>query len=183
MLLDWNKGDRKAFDSMLPLVYEELHLLAERYLRREKPGNTLQSTALVHEAYMRLIDQTRVQWQNRAHFFGVAAQMIRRILVDHARAKQSAKRGGRETKISLNESIEAPRAREVDLVKLDDTLADLGRLNPQQAKIVELRFFAGLPIEETAEALGISPATVKRNWIVARAWLFRELSRREGIAS
>jgi len=150
------------------LVYDELRSLAARYLRREKPGNTLQGTALVHEAYMRLIDQTRVQWQNRAHFLGVAAQMIRRILVDHARAKQAAKRGGREVRLSLHESIAAPNAGEVDLVRLDDALADLDRLNPQHARIVELRFFTGLSIEETAEALGISPATVKRGWIVAR---------------
>lgn len=184
LLLDWNKGNHSALDAMLPLIYDELRRLAGRYLGREGPGNTLQSTELVHEAYMRLVDQTRVQWQNRAHFLGVAAQLIRRILVDHARAKQAAKRGGPETKLSLHESIDIPYAhdaREVDLVRLDDSLADLSRLNPQQAKIVELRFFTGLSIEETAEALGISPATVKRNWVVARAWLFRELSRRAEI--
>jgi RNA polymerase sigma factor (TIGR02999 family) len=183
LLIDWNKGNREALDEMLPLVYDELRRVAGRYLQRERPGHTLQGTALVHEAYMRLIDQTRVQWQNRAHFLGVAAQMIRRILVDHARAKLSAKRGGSEMKLALDESIEVPKGREMDLVRLDDVLEDLARADPQQAKIVELRFFTGLSIEETAEALGISPATVKRDWVVAKAWLFRELSRRTDTAS
>jgi len=183
LLMDWNKGNRQALDEMLPLVYDELRRVAGHYLRRERPGHTLQGTALVHEAYMRLIDQTRVQWQNRAHFLGVAAQMIRRILVDHARAKLSAKRGGSEMKLALDESIEVPRGREIDLVRLDDVLEDLGRTDPQQAKIVELRFFTGLSIEETAEALGISAATVKRDWVVAKAWLFRELSRRADTVS
>jgi RNA polymerase sigma factor (TIGR02999 family) len=178
LLIDWNNGNRQALDELLPLVYDELRRVAARYLQRERPGQTLQGTALVHEAYLRLIDQTRVRWQNRAHFLGVAAQMIRRILVDHARAKQSAKRGGIAMKLSLDESIEAPERGEVDLGALDDALEDLGKIDPQQARIVELRFFTGLSIEETAEALSISPATVKRDWVVARAWLFRELSGR-----
>jgi RNA polymerase sigma factor (TIGR02999 family) len=176
LLIDWNNGNRQALDELLPLVYDELRRVAARYLQRERPGHTLQGTALVHEAYLRLIDQTRVRWQNRAHFLGVAAQMIRRILVDHARAKQSAKRGGIAMKLSLDESIEAPERREVDLGALDDALEDLGKIDPQQTRVVELRFFTGLSIEETAEALSISPATVKRDWVVARAWLFRELS-------
>lgn len=178
LLIDWNNGNRQAPDDLLPLVYDELRRVAAHYLQRERPGHTLQGTALVHEAYLRLIDQTRVRWQNRAHFLGVAAQMIRRILVDHARAKQSAKRGRIAMKLSLDESIEAPERGEVDLGALDDALEDLGKIDPQQARIVELRFFTGLSIEETAEALSISPATVKRDWVVARAWLFRELSGR-----
>jgi RNA polymerase sigma factor (TIGR02999 family) len=178
-LIDWNDGSREALDQLLPLVYDELRRMASRYLQRERPGHTLQGTALVHEAYLRLIDQTRVRWQNRAHFLGVAAQMIRRILVDHARAKKSSKRGGSALTLSLDESIEVPGRRDPDLVSLDDSLTDLAGIDPQQARIVELRYFTGLSIEETAEVLGISPATVKRDWAVARAWLFRELSGRE----
>ncbi len=179
LLIDWNSGSRAALDALLPLVYDELRRVAAAYLRRERPGHTLQGTALVHEAYLRLIDQTRVRWQNRAHFLGVAAQMIRRILVDHARAKHSAKRGAGGVTLSLDESIEVAGGRDVDLVSLDDSLEELARLDPQQARIVELRYFTGLSIEESAEVLGISPATVKREWAVARAWLFRELSRRK----
>jgi RNA polymerase sigma factor (TIGR02999 family) len=178
LLIDWNKGDSRALDALLPLVYDELRRLAAHYLRRERPGHTLQGTALVHEAYLRLIDQSRVEWQNRAHFFGVAAQMIRRILVDHARAKKSAKRGGHAPKLTLDESIDVPQGRDIDLVRLDDALSDLERIDPQQARMVELRFFTGLSIEETAAALKVSPATVKRDWVLAKAWLFRELSRR-----
>jgi len=182
LLIDWNTGNRQALDELLPLVYDELRRVAAAHLRRERPGHTLQGTALVHEAYMRLIDQTRIQWQNRAHFMGVAAQMIRRILVDHARAKHSAKRGAGAIALSLDESVEVPGKRDVDLVSLEDSLQDLGRIDPQQARIVELRYFTGLSIEETAEVLGTSPATVKRDWTVARAWLFRELSRRKDAA-
>lgn len=178
LLIDWNNGNRQALDALLPLVYDELRRLAARYLRRERPGHTLQGTALVHEAYIRLIDQSRVEWQNRAHFFGVAAQMIRRILVDHARAKKSAKRGGAAPKLTLDESLDLPQGPDIDLVRLDDALSDLERIDPQQARMVELRFFTGLSIEETAAALKVSPATVKRDWVLAKAWLFRELSRR-----
>jgi RNA polymerase sigma factor (TIGR02999 family) len=177
-LIDWNRGNRQALDELLPLVYQELRRVAACYLQRERPGHTLQATALVHEAYIRLIDQTRVRWQNRAHFLGVAAQMIRRILVDHARAKMSAKRGGQALTLALDESVEAGSTRVADLVSLDDALNDLARVDPQQARIVELRYFTGLSIEETAEALSTSPATVKRDWALARAWLFRELGRR-----
>jgi RNA polymerase sigma-70 factor (ECF subfamily) len=178
LLIEWNRGKQGALDELLPLVYDELHRVAARCMRREQRSHTLQATALVHEAYLRLIDQTRVQWQNRAHFLGVAAQMIRRILVDYARAKQAAKRGGKAMRLLLDDAVGMPTRREVDIVRLDDALHDLGRIDPQQARIVELRFFTGLSIEETAEALSISPATVKRDWVVARAWLFRELSRR-----
>ncbi len=177
LLIDWNNGSRQALDALLPLVYDELRRVAAGYLRRERPGLTLQGTALVHEAYLRLVDQTRVKWQNRAHFLGVAAQMIRRILVDHVRAKHAAKRGAGAMTLSLDESIAVAGPRDVDLVSLDDALEELARFDPQQARIVELRYFTGLSIEETAEVIGISPATVKREWTVARAWLFRELSR------
>ncbi len=177
LLADWSKGDDQALEQLAPLVYDELRRLAGRYLRRERVNHTLQSTALVHEAYLRLIDQNRVQWQNRAHFFGVAAQMIRRILVDHARSHQAAKRGSGVARLSLDEALDASAPRDLDLVALDDALETLTRMDPQQSRIIELRYFAGLSIEETAEVLGVSPATVKREWASARAWLFRELSR------
>lgn len=177
LLVNWSKGDRQALEQLTPLVYGELRRLASRYLRRERPGHTLQSTALVHEAYLRLIDQRYVQWQNRAHFFGIAAQIIRRILVDHARAHQAQKRGADACVLSLDEAVAAPVKRDLNLVALDDALEDLARLDPQQSRIVELRFFTGLSIDETAEVLGISPATVKRDWVVAKAWLHRQLSR------
>jgi RNA polymerase sigma factor (TIGR02999 family) len=159
-------------------VYTELRRLADRYLRRERPGHTLQSTALVHEAWMKLIDQRNVQWQNRAHFFGVAAQLIRRILVDYARTRHAAKRGAHACKLSLDEAIAVPQKRDLDLVALDDALGGLAAMDAQQSRIVELRFFAGLSIEETAEVLHISAATVKRDWVAAKAWLYREMSGR-----
>ena len=177
LLADWREGDQRALEQLAPLVYDELRRLAGRYLRRERINHTLQSTALVHEAYLRLIDQSRVQWQNRAHFFGVAAQMIRRILVDHARGHQAAKRGSGVARLSLDEALDASAPRDLDLVALDDALETLARLDPQQSRIIELRYFAGLSIEETAEVIGVSPATVKREWASARAWLFRELNR------
>lgn len=176
LLIGWREGDRHALDALTPLVYQELRCIARRHLQREKPGHTLQSTALVHEAYLRLIDQN-VTWQNRAHFFGMAAQFMRRILVDHARGKQAAKRGGEDAlRMTLDEGIAVAEGRDLDLVALDDALTRLAGMDPQQSRIIELRFFAGLSIEETAEVLGISPATVKRDWAMARAWLFRELS-------
>lgn len=175
--MDWSNGDRSALEALMPLVYDELHRLASRYLCRERPGHTLQSTALVHEAYLRLIDQREVRWQNRSHFFGVAAQMIRRILVDHARSHQAAKRGAGAVKLSLDEAVAAAgQSQDVDLVALDDALNRLAQFDLQQGRIVELRFFAGLSIEETAEVLHISPATVKRDWVMAKAWLFREMT-------
>jgi len=178
LLVDWGNGDRQALEKLTPLVYQELKRLAARYLRRERREHTLQSTALVHEAWLRLIDQNHVHWQNRAQFFGNAAEMIRRILIDHARNRQAAKRGDGAIKLSLDEALGALDRRDFDLVALDDALDDLAKLDPKQGKLVELRFFAGLSIEESAEVLGVSPATVKREWAVAKAWLYRELSAR-----
>jgi len=179
LLVNWTNGDKKALEALMPLVYGELHRLAKRYLRRERSDHTLQSTALVHEAYLRMVDQKGVQWQNRAHFFAVAAQMIRRILVDHARTHKAEKRGGGMPKLALDEAIGVPQRRDLNLVALDDAINALAELDPQQGRIVELRFFGGLSIEETAEVLSISPATVKRDWAVAKAWLYRDLSGRE----
>jgi RNA polymerase sigma factor (TIGR02999 family) len=178
LLVDWGNGDRQALEKLTPLVYQELKRLAARYLRRERREHTLQSTALVHEAWLRLIDQNHVHWQNRAQFFGIAGEMIRRILIDHARNRQAAKRGDGAIKLSLDEALGAPDRRDFDLVALDDALKDLAKLDPKQGKLVELRFFAGLSIEESAEVLGVSPATVKREWAAAKAWLYRELSAR-----
>ena len=165
----------------MPLVYEELRRLAGSYLRRERPDHTLQSAALVNEAYVRLIDQNQVQWQNRAHFFGIAAQMMRRILVDHARSHKAAKRGSGMPVLALDEAVVEAQNRGVDLLGLDEALQKLEKIDPQQSKIVELRFFSGLSIEETATVLGISPATVKRDWAAARAWLYREVSARTNV--
>ncbi|MEM8932965.1 MAG: sigma-70 family RNA polymerase sigma factor [Acidobacteriota bacterium] len=176
LLVDWQAGDTSAQERLLPLVYSELHRLARLYLSGENVGHTLQATALVNEAYLKLIDQTRVSWQNRAQFFGVAARMMRRILVDHARERRAAKRGGGAWKLSLDDVGEIEGRREMDLVDLDAALIDLSAFDPQQSRLVELRFFAGLTIRETAEALGISPATVKREWNMAKAWLFRRMT-------
>jgi RNA polymerase sigma factor (TIGR02999 family) len=177
LLAQWRSGDREALDRLMPLVYQELRAIAGRYLRNERPGHTLQSTALVHEAYVRLIDQTRSDWRSRAHFFGVAATIIRNILVDHARARNAVKRGGAAAALSLDDALEMPQNRGVDLIAIDDALLTLSRLDPQQSRIVELRFFGGLTIEETAEALGISAATVKRDWVLAKTWIFKTLSK------
>jgi RNA polymerase sigma factor (TIGR02999 family) len=177
LLIDWSNGKQEALEELAPVIYSELHKLASRYLRRERPDHTLQSTALVHEAWMKLIDQRNVRWQNRAHFFGVAAQMIRRILVDYARSRHAAKRGANACKLSLDDAIETPQKKDLDLISLDDALKGLADIDPQQSRLVELRFFAGLSIEETAEVLGVSPATVKREWVSAKAWLYREMSR------
>jgi RNA polymerase sigma factor (TIGR02999 family) len=177
LLADWSQGKEQAFEQLAPVVYDELRRLAARYLRRERSNHTLQPTALVHEAYLRLIDQSRIEWQNRAHFFGVAAQMIRRILVDHARAHQAAKRGAGVAHFAIDDAFDAAAPRDLDLVALDDALGTLATLDPQQSRVIELRFFGGLSIEETAAVLDVSPATVKREWAAARAWLYRELSR------
>jgi RNA polymerase sigma-70 factor (ECF subfamily) len=179
LLIAWNGGDKDALDKLLPIVYDELRRQAARYLRRERPGHTLQTTALIHEAYLRLIDQKSVHWQNRAQFFGIAAQMMRRILVDHARTKHRAKRGGSDIRVSLTDATSVTKGPDLDLVELDDALNRLAEIDPQQSKIVELKFFSGLNVEETAAALQISPATVKRDWKVAKAWLYREISRNE----
>jgi len=177
LLVDSSAGDRAAMDQLMPLVYEELRHLAKSHLQRERPGHTLQSTALVHEAYLRLIDQKQVHWKNRAHFFALASQMIRRILVDHARAHKAGKRGAGVQNLSLDEALGVPGTPDVDVLALDDALTGLAKLDPQQSRIVELRFFAGLSIDETAEIIGLSPATVNREWSAARAWLFREITR------
>ncbi len=177
LLAAWNRGDQEALEQLMPVVYDELRRLARSYLRRERSDHTLQATALVHEAYFRLIDQERVTWQNRAHFFGLAAQMMRRILVNHAVARKSEKRGGDATKLALDDAVSFAAPREVDLIALDDALQELATLDVQQSRVVELRFFAGLSIEETAEVLGISPATVKREWATAKRWLQLQLIR------
>jgi len=176
LLLGWGKGDKEALDQLLPLVYDELRRQAARYLRRERAGHTLQTTALIHEAYIRLVDQKRVQWQNRAHFFGIAAQLMRRILVDHARSKHRVKRGGSDVRVSLAEASLTVKARDLDVLAIDEALDRLAQVDERQAKVVELRFFSGLSVEETAEVLQISPATVKREWSMAKAWLHREIS-------
>jgi len=176
LLLQWTDGDANALDQLLPLVYDELRRLAQSYLRKENVGHTLQSTALVHEAYLRLIDQRNVSWQNRSHFFGIAAQMMRRVLVDHARAHNAAKRGSGGIKVTLEEGLVAAEQRDVNVIALDGALNKLAEIDPQQSRIVELRFFAGLSIEDTAELLKISPATVKRDWAMAKAWLYGEMS-------
>ncbi len=178
LLVDWSNGDQQALERLLPLVYDELRRRARLYLSRERDGHTLQPTALVNEAYLRLIDQTRVRWQDRTHFLAVAAQVMRRILVDHARTRKRSKRGGGAAAVGLDEVQLAAPERAVDLVALDDALEALAQLDPRQAAIVEQRYFGGMTIEETAQRLGISPATVKRDWEGARAWLYRELRRR-----
>jgi len=180
LLGQWQGGSQSALDQLTPLVYKELRRLAQSYLRRERPGHTLQGTALVHEAYLRLVDQRQVQWRDRSHFFALSAELIRRILVDHARSKMAEKRGGDQVKLSLEEGMDAPVPGDLDLIALDDALQVLARTDFQQSRIVELRYFAGLSIEETADVLHISPATVKRDWVVAKAFLKREMLRRSG---
>jgi len=160
----------------MPLVYDELRRLARHYLRQERSDHTLQSTALVHEAYLRLAGQSPPQWQNRAHFYGIAAHLMRQILVEHARSRGAAKRGGGATRLELDESLSLVEQNGVDVIVLDKALRELTELDAQQGRIVELRFFAGLTIEDTSEVLGISPATVKREWVTARAWLFRAMT-------
>ncbi|MBA4123817.1 MAG: sigma-70 family RNA polymerase sigma factor [Acidobacteria bacterium] len=178
MLQEWSGGKQEALDALLPLVYAELHRQASRYLRRERPDHTLQTTALIHEAYMKLVDQREVNWQNRTHFFGIAAQMMRRILVDYARQRHRAKRGGIAEDLPLEEAaLVVSEERSVDLVALDEALTRLAEFDERQARIVELRYFSGLTIEETAEVLRISPATVKSDWNVAKAWLRHEITR------
>ncbi len=176
LLIDWSKGDQAALDKLMPLVYSELRRLASNYLRRERANHTLQPTALVNEAYLRLVDQRNAKWQNRAQFFGISAQLMRRILVDHARQHQAAKRGGSDQKrLSITSAEALMKQPELDLLALNEALDELAQMDPQQGRIVELKFFAGLSIEETAEVLGISHATVERDWKMARAWLRRQL--------
>ncbi len=177
LLKAWSGGNQQALDELMPTLYTEMRKLARSYLRRERSDHTLQATALVNEAYMRLVDQRAVQWQNRAHFFGIAAQIMRRILVDHARMQKAEKRGSGESPIVLDEALEVAAGGHVDFVAVDDALKALADLDPRQAKIVELRFFGGLSIEETAEVMQLSTATIKREWSGARTWLRRELER------
>lgn len=175
VLIDWSQGDQNAPDRLMPFVYEELRRLARQYLQRERPDHTLQATGLVHEAYLRLVDQSSVNWQNRAHFFAIAAQVMRRILVDHARSHRAEKRGGAREKLLFDEALAPAEERAVDLIALDDALQDLVTFDARKSRIVELRFFGGLTNEEIGEVLGISPRTIKREWRLAKAWLRREI--------
>ena len=176
LLVAWRNGDQLARDELIPLVYQELHRLAHQYMSRERPGHTLQTSALVNEAFLRLADQRDVQWQNRAHFIGIAGQMMRRILVDYARNRRYAKRGGGALQVSLDEELIVSEERTAEVVALDEALQSLARLDERKSRLVELRFFGGLSIEETAEVLGVSPGTVMRDWTLAKAWLRREMS-------
>jgi RNA polymerase sigma-70 factor (ECF subfamily) len=175
LLLAWSDGDQAALDQIIPLVYGELHRLARKYMQRERVGHALQTTALINEAYVRLVDWKNVHWQNRAHFFGVAAKLMRRILVDFARSRRYAKRGGKAVQVSLEEAATLSDERRRDLIALDDALKSLASLDSRKGQIVELRFFGGLSVEETAEVMKVSPRTVMREWNLARAWLYREL--------
>jgi RNA polymerase sigma factor (TIGR02999 family) len=180
LLLEWKRGDATALDRLLPLIYAELRRIASRRLRHERPGHTLQPTALVHEAYFKLVEAPELEWRDRAHFFAVAARVMRHVLVDHARAHLAGKRGGALRKVSI-ENVTAPGvAADIDLLALEEALGRLGDFDPQQSRVVELRYFGGLTIEETAEVIGVSIATVKREWMMARAWLRRELGGVEG---
>lgn len=177
MLLAWNNGDEQALERLMPLVHDELHRLAHRYMGGERPGHTLQTTALVNEAYLRLVDSSRVRWQNRAHFFAVSAQLMRRILVDFARARQKLKRGGGVVELSLDDALLIAREPNAELIALDDALKTLATFDERKSRVVELRFFGGLTVDETAEVLQVSPVTVMRDWGLAKVWLLRELER------
>ena len=177
ILLQWEQGDKQALDRLVPIVYDELRKIAARYMRRERQDHTLQTTAVVNEAYMRLVDQKRVHWKSRAHFFAIAANMIRRILIDYARAKGSAKRGGDVQKLQLEEAAVITDERAEELIELDQALVSLASHDPQQSQIVELRYFGGLSVAETASVLEISSEDVQREWILAKAWLYRQLSK------
>jgi RNA polymerase sigma-70 factor, ECF subfamily len=177
LLQRWGAGDRAALDQLLPLVYDELRRMARRYMGQQSADHTLQTTALIHEAYLRLIGQEEKQWENRAHFFGVAAQAMRHILVDYARARQTAKRGGEARAVSLEEAAYVSDERAAELVALDEALAQLTQLAPRQSRVVELRYFGGLSVAEIAEVLQVSTDTVTRDWNQAKAWLYRELSK------
>ena len=176
LLADWSRSDTAALDKLTPLVYEELRRLAHRYMNRERPEHTLQTTALVNEAYLRLADQREVHWQNRAHFFAVSAQVMRHLLIDHARSRRYVKHGGDVRHVPLDEAAVMSEERATDLIALDEALNDLATLDPRKSKVVELRYFGGLSIEETAEVLKISPITVRRDWRAAKAWLYRAVT-------
>ena len=178
-LIAWGNGDAAALNELIPVVYQELRRMAGHYLRQENPWHTLRPTALVHEAWLRLIDQTRVNWQNRSQFFGVAARMMRRILVDHAKTKHREKRGGDAAKLSLDDVINLSQERAADLIALDDALDELARIDERKSRVVELRYFAGFSVEETAQLLEVSPDTVMRDWKMAKAWLYQQIKREE----
>ena len=178
LLKEWSDGNGASLDELMPLVYEELRRQAARYLRRERANHTLQTTALIHEAYLKLVDQRKVKWQNRAHFFAIAAQAMRRILVDYARERKREKRGGAAENLPIDEAFQvASKEKNIDLVALDEALTRLAEFDERQARIVELKYFSGLDIDETAEVLGISNATVRRDWNIAKAWLKQEISK------
>jgi RNA polymerase sigma factor (TIGR02999 family) len=178
LLRGWQGGDRAALDSLVPVVYKELRRLAHCELRKERPNHTLQSTALVHEVYFRLVGQNLPQWESRAHFFAIAAQLMRQILVDYARRRCASKRGSGVCMLTLDDAVALRQRKDVDVVAVDDALNTLAELDSRQSRVVELRFFAGLSLEEISEVLGIATATVQRDWTAARAWLYREISRR-----
>ncbi len=177
LLLDWSHGNQAALERLTPLIYEELHRLAHRHMRRERGGHTLQTSALVNEVYLRLIDQRNVHWQNRAHFFSIASRLMRRILVDHARSHQYEKRGGDRLQVSLDEAALVSQERAEELIALDEALTSLAAIDPRKCQVVELRFFGRMSVEETAAALSVSPVTVKRDWSTAKAWLHRAIER------
>jgi RNA polymerase sigma factor (TIGR02999 family) len=177
LLIDWSNGDQSAFDKLMPLIDEELRRLAHHYMSRERVGHTLQTTALVNEAFLKLVNRKNLQWQNRAHFFGLAAQVMRTILVDHARSHASAKRGGGARNLELDEALLVSQQKASEVVALDEALNQLALIDLRQSRIVELRFFGGLTVEEAAEVLHVSPVTIKREWSTAKAWLYRELAK------
>ena len=183
LLSDWRNGDRTALNRLMPVVYQELRRLAGRYMGAERPGHTLQTTALVNEAYCKLLNHTQMQWQNRAHFFAIAAQVMRRLLVDHARTRRYAKRGGGARAVSLDEVALVTEARAADVLALDEALSRLASFDPRKGEIVELRYFGGLSVEEVAGVLALSSITIKREWLKAKAWLQRELDERQGDAT
>ena len=178
LLIAWSGGDSSAMDALIPLVHGELRRLARRQMKREREGHTLQTTALVNEAYLRLVDLSRIRWQDRAHFFAMSARLMRRILVDHARSRRYLKRGGGAVRVSFDEALAVSRESAADLVALDDALQSLARLDPRKGQVVELRYFGGLSVDETAEVLQVSPETVMRDWRLSKTWLLREVSRR-----
>ncbi len=179
LLLEWQQGDSGALDKLTPLVYDELRRIAHRYMQQERGGHTLQTTALVHEAYVRLVGGQKIEWQNRAHFYGVVAQVMRHVLIDHARRLQRTKHGGDAQRISLEDVAVMPHARADELLALDEALDELARLDPRKARVVELRYFGGLSIEETADVLDISAMTVRRDWRAAKAWLYTQVGSRK----
>lgn len=175
LLIEWGQGNKAALDKLTPLVYEEIRRIAHRYMQSEREGHTLQTTALVNEAYLRLADQQKIEWQNRAHFFAVTAKVMRHILIDHARRRHYAKRGGEAHQVALEEGVSMSQPRAAELVALDEALNELARLDPRKSQVVELRYFGGLSLEETAKVLEVAPITVRRDWRAAKAWLYRRM--------